>query len=52
LPRPKKCRFVGVEPDIKIFKPAGIPTSELEVLSISLDEIESIRLADLLGKNP
>ncbi|HOJ62995.1 MAG TPA: DUF134 domain-containing protein [Spirochaetota bacterium] len=46
MPRCKKkrcCRFLDSE---KIFKPAGIPFNQLEVIEISLDEFEAIRLCD------
>ncbi|MFN3411359.1 MAG: DUF134 domain-containing protein [Exilispira sp.] len=49
MPRPMKCRFVNYMPDIKLFKPAGIPLSNLEMIVLTLDEIEAIRLADYEG---
>ncbi len=51
MPRPKKCRFVGFEPNIKIFKPSGIPIIDLDCIKLSIDELESIRLADMLGNS-
>lgn len=50
MPRPKKCRFVGIEPDVKIYKPAGIPMNDLDIIRLSMDELESIRLADFDAK--
>ena len=44
--RPQKCRFVKESPSITYFKPRGIPMSELEVVEITVDEFEAIRLAD------
>ncbi len=32
-----------------MFKPAGIPATALEQITLGLDEMEAIRLADLLG---
>jgi len=32
-----------------VFKPAGVPRSELEEVVLSLDEFEALRLADLEG---
>ena len=49
MPRPIKCRRVGFVPDVLYFKPAGIPMRDLEEVELSLDELESIRLADLEG---
>jgi uncharacterized protein len=49
MPRPIKCRRVGFVPDVLYFKPAGIPMRDLQEVELSLDELESIRLADLEG---
>jgi uncharacterized protein len=49
MPRPIKCRRVGYVPDVLYFKPAGIPMRDLGEVELSLDELESIRLADLEG---
>jgi len=42
-------RRVGVAPRAGFFKPAGIPLSELEVSTLTLDEVETLRLADRDG---
>ena len=47
--RPLKCRRVGFAPEVGCFKPAGIPFSCLDEVSLTMDEFEAIRLADLLG---
>jgi len=47
--RPKKNRIVAFNPDISYFKPRGIPLMELEEVLLTIDERESVRLADLLG---
>lgn len=49
MPRPMKCRRVGFVPDMLCFKPAGIPMRDLEDVELNLDELESIRLADMEG---
>jgi predicted DNA-binding protein (UPF0251 family) len=41
-PRHCKCSFKG-----KAFKPTGISMSEVERLSLSLDELEALKLCDL-----
>jgi predicted DNA-binding protein (UPF0251 family) len=46
MSRPRKCRIVQCRPDATYFKPRGIPLIDLVEVSISLDEIEAIRLAD------
>ncbi len=50
MPRPIICRKVGFVPDVIYFKPVGIPMRDLEEVELSLDELESIRLADFEGK--
>jgi predicted DNA-binding protein (UPF0251 family) len=47
--RPPRCRRVGFLPQITYFKPAGKPLSKLEEVSLSVEEIEAIRLKDLEG---
>lgn len=46
--RPKKSRWVEIEPGITFFKPRGIPLRLLQQIVITVDELEAIRLADLL----
>jgi predicted DNA-binding protein (UPF0251 family) len=46
--RPKKCRWVEVEPGVTFFKPRGIPLRGLEQTVITVDELEAMRLADFL----
>jgi hypothetical protein len=47
--RPKCPRRIGYEPLVTYFKPTGIPMSELEVVSIAMEELEALRLVDLEG---
>ena len=49
MPRPIKGRKVGFVPEVTFFKPAGIRMHSLEVISISIEELESIRLKDKEG---
>jgi predicted DNA-binding protein (UPF0251 family) len=46
--RPKKCRWVETEPEVTFFKPRGIPLRALQQTVITVDELEAMRLADLL----
>lgn len=46
MPRPKKYRCVRCKPDATYFKPKGIPLVELQEISLTMDELEAIRLAD------
>ena len=49
MARPRLCRRVGCMPESLYFKPRGIPLSSLEEINLTIDEFESIRLADLEG---
>ena len=49
MPRPICCRRVSGEPPSKFFKPRGIPLSLLETVTMTVDEFEAVRLADLEG---
>ena len=42
-------RAVAGMPRVALFKPAGVPTRELEQLQLAVDELEAIRLVDLEG---
>jgi len=48
MPRPRRCRRVGFDPDITYFKPAGVRIRELEETILTVDELEAVRLKDLL----
>lgn len=47
--RPCIQRFIGQLPGTTTFKPQGIPVGRLEHCTLSLDEFEAIRLADIDG---
>lgn len=47
MPRPIKFRRITFEPEITYFKPWGVPTIELEEVTLTKGELEAIRLADL-----
>ena len=49
MPRRKRHRLVTKEPPVSVYKPAGIPTRELEEILITIDEFEALRLADFEG---
>ena len=49
MARPNKKRIVGFNPNVKYFKPRGIPLRELEEITLTVDQCEAIRLADHLG---
>lgn len=43
---PTKCRLIGISPTVTRFKPCGIGFNLLEEVSLELDELEALRLAD------
>ena len=47
MPRPTKPRAVRHDPQVVHFKPAGVPMRLLKEVSLGLDELEAMRLADL-----
>ena len=47
MPRPPKPRAVRHDPKVVHFKPAGVPMRLLEEVTLGLDELEALRLADL-----
>jgi predicted DNA-binding protein (UPF0251 family) len=49
MPRPVKYRRVNFLPDVKYYKPAGVPIRNLEEVCLSIEEVEAIRLKDLEG---
>ncbi|NWF91181.1 MAG: DUF134 domain-containing protein [Ignavibacteriaceae bacterium] len=49
MPRPFCNRIIAGRPAVSIFKPIGIPVTELEEIVMTLDEFEALRLADLDG---
>ncbi|ADR19810.1 DUF134 domain-containing protein [Calditerrivibrio nitroreducens] len=49
MPRPIKRRVVSCEPKANFFKPVGVQLQNIELVVMTLDEMEAIRLADYLG---
>jgi predicted DNA-binding protein (UPF0251 family) len=50
MPRHKKMRYCrGIE-GYNLYKPSGIPMSQLEVVDLGLDELEAMRLCDFEAK--
>jgi len=47
--RPVNCRSVEGLPKVTCFLPEGIPPARLQNVVLSVDEVEAMRLADLLG---
>ena len=47
--RPRKLRFIGKQPEVKIFKPVGVPFRMVGNITLTLDEYEALRLCDYEG---
>lgn len=47
MPRPRRRRRINFNPEVTYFKPAGIKKSELEQVTISLEELEALRLKNI-----
>lgn len=42
--RPRKCKKIGVNPDITFYKPQGVPLKELQAVELAIEEWEALRL--------
>ncbi len=49
MPRPRGCRRIGWLPRCRSFRPVDAPGETGEPVILELDEVEALRLADLLG---
>ena len=47
MPRPRLRRRIGFNPDITYFKPQGVPMRFLEVIKLSFEEVEALRLKNI-----
>jgi len=44
MPRPRLCRRIQFNPNITYFKPQGVPMRELEIIELTAEEVEALRL--------
>lgn len=49
MSRPPKCRRVEFLPQLTYFKPAGVSIKDLTEVVLSVEELEAVRLKDLMG---
>lgn len=49
MARPFCCRRVAGKPESNYFKPRGVPLLSLDEVTMTVDEFEALRLADLEG---
>jgi len=45
--RPRLCRRIRFNPNITYFKPQGVPTRFLEVVELTAEEVEALRLRNI-----
>jgi uncharacterized protein len=46
MPRPRLFRRVGFKPTVRYFKPQGVSLRQLEVITLTAEELEALRLKD------
>ncbi|MEA3249194.1 MAG: DUF134 domain-containing protein [Patescibacteria group bacterium] len=44
MPRPRLCRRIRFKPTVTYFKPRGVPMRSLEVVELTAEELEALRL--------
>ncbi len=49
MPRPRLRRKIRFNPEVTYFKPLGIPMRALEELELTHEEVEALRLKNMVG---
>jgi uncharacterized protein len=44
MPRPRLSKKIGYNPEITYFKPSGVRMRQLEIVDLTLEEVEALRL--------
>ena len=47
MPRPRLCRRIRLRTRVKYFKPQGIPMRALDVIYLTREEVEALRLKNI-----
>ncbi len=47
MPRPPCCKRIAEIPGVRYFKPRAVPLAQLEEVILTMEELESLRLAHL-----
>jgi predicted DNA-binding protein (UPF0251 family) len=47
MTRPRLCRCIKFNPNVKYFKPQGVPLRNLEIIDLTLEEVEALRLKNV-----
>ena len=45
--RPRRCKKIGANPQITFYKPQGVPLRTLQIMELSLEEWEALRLKNV-----
>mgnify|MGYP001585454446 CR=1 FL=1 len=51
MPRPRLCRKIRFNPNVTYFKPQGVPMRFLEVVELTIEEAEALRLKNIKDLN-
>jgi len=51
MARPRLCRRIRFNPNIRYFKPQGVPMRFLEVVELTVEEVEALRLKNVKDLN-
>jgi len=47
MPRPRLCRKIRFEPNVTYFKPQGVPMRFLDIVELTTEEAEALRLKNI-----
>lgn len=47
MPRPRLCRRIRFNPRVSYYKPQGVPMRFLEVVGLTREEVEALRLKNI-----
>ncbi len=47
MSRPRSCRHIDFDPSVTYFKPQGVPMRFLDMVELSLEEVEALRLKNI-----
>ncbi|MBD3318703.1 DUF134 domain-containing protein [Candidatus Woesearchaeota archaeon] len=51
MPRPRKRRNIRYNPSITYYKPRGVPLKELQEVTLTIEELEALRLKNVEDKD-
>lgn len=51
MPRPRSYKRISYDPEITYFKPSGVRLRNLEVVELTLEEVEALRLKNIENKD-